>query len=457
MTSPMRSLRARARRGLPALGLSVVLGLAVPVSPAGAQTEPPDDVAASSPRRVLEVNVTNSPNRDNGQPVVAVDPQDPDNLVFVSTDHRPGTTPDKYHCFVAWSMDRGQTWSEVPWPYGDRSMCGDPYLAVDSDGTFYVAFNRLGCPPGVPNPNETLGSCNGVPNHVGVARSLDGGRTWSEPVDTPLFVASTPRLRVDPATDRVYAVGGLRSFSPHAVSVSADHGLTWGATSPLPHQPFGNQIAVHDGILASATALEVVDGQVVPTEPTFQVSIDGGQSFTSSRVTDSEGAPVPPPEGSLVPSATLGATDPVPWVSADPTHPGRFAVMLPRGDDLEVYLTRDAGRTWTGPSVIAAPSAVKPWMEFGPTGLLGVMWRTSAVDAYSVVSFDRGRSFSSPLKVNRTTQPPGDGQPGGDEWSRIVLDHRYAYVTWSDARSGGGIDGIVSRVPVSRYRGNQGP
>jgi len=34
----------------------------------------------------------------------------------------------------------------------DRAMCGDPNLAVDSRGTFYVAFNRLGCAPGEPEP-----------------------------------------------------------------------------------------------------------------------------------------------------------------------------------------------------------------------------------------------------------------------------------------------------------------
>jgi hypothetical protein len=133
--------------------------------------------------------------------------------------------------------------------------------------------------------------------------------------------------------------------------------------------------------------------------------------------------------------------------------------MIPRNDSFEVYLTSNAGRTWTGPSVIAAPGAAKPWIDFGANGNLGVMWRTlggDMVNVYSAVSFDGGNSFSRPLKVNRTPHRYGFPGSGGDEWSRILIDQRYAYVTWSDARSpGGSIDAIIARVPLSLYRGGR--
>jgi hypothetical protein len=32
------------------------------------------------------------------------------------------------------------------------------------------------------------------------------------------------------------------------------------------------------------------------------------------------------------------------------------------------------------------------------------------------------------------------------------MDGTYAYVTWSDGRTGGDVDGIMSRVPLSVYR-----
>lgn len=91
-------------------------------------------------------------------------------------------------------------------------------------------------------------------------------------------------------------------------------------------------------------------------------------------------------------------------------------------------------------------------MDFGPTGALGVMWRTHAVDAYAAVSFDHGGTFSRPVKVNAVTQPVADSGPMSDHWSSIALDDEYAYVVWSDGRGGGAIDAIFGRVPFSMFK-----
>jgi hypothetical protein len=384
-------------------------------------------------------------------------------LVFLSTaDNEAATGLAVFQCFLAYSTDSGAMWTSVDFPLGDAGGCGNPALAVDSHGIFYIAFNLLG---------------GTAPLALGVVRSLDGGRTWSDPVVTPLQVSASPRLIVDTATDYVYAEGS--SATPvgplQAISVSTDHGLTWSPKAPLPDlsaQGLGNQVAVHDGILATAAAQEIVGQTLMTTHPTFWVSFDNGKTWTSHPLTDREGTLVSKPTGNLVPNvATIGeqsTTDPIPWVSADPTHSGRFAVMVPRGDDLEVYITKDAGQRWTGPTVIAAPNAYKPWIGFGPTGLLGVAWRTvssfapggmpplipaptATIDAYSAVSFNGGRSFSAPLRVNHTTEPAGRRIEGGDKHSSIVFGGKYVYVTWSDGRTGGWIDGIMSRVPLSLY------
>ncbi|MFG1923331.1 sialidase family protein [Cryptosporangium sp. NPDC048952] len=431
-----------------ALGLALVLPLTT-----SAQASLPS--AAGGGAGSLEVNVTQASTLSNGQPIVAVNPKNPNNVVYISTDHTPATTTvrTQYHCYAAYSTNGGATWTRVAFPYGNRAECGDPYLAVDSQGTFYTAFNRLGCAPGAPTESSP-GGCGGAPNHVGVARSTDGGRTWSTPVDTPLLIATTPRLRVDAATDKVYAVGTLTPApSPHAVTISSDRGRTWTTpTTTLPDQAFGNQIAVGHGILMTGTCLKVVNNtSIEPTTVTIAVSRDGGKTFTSSLLTDSKGATVAPPSGSTVPSQALLASDPIPWVSADPTKAGRFAVMIPRGDTFEVYVTENAGTKWTGPTVISAPGAFRPWIDFGARGALGVMWRTQPdVDVFSTVSFDHGKTFSPTVKVNKTTQPYFKGE--GDEFSRILVTDKYAYVTWADARSGGQLDGIVGRVPLALYK-----
>lgn len=437
------------RKRVAAVGLSLVLGLGWPAAAASAQAGGPKHPAGSPGQNILEVNVTNDPTRMHGQPQIAIDPRHPNDLVFMSTaDNLAASGLDVFHCFLAYSASGGATWTPVAWPYGDAQGCGNPQLAVDSKGIFYVAFNFLG---------------GTAPSVIGVARSLDGGRTWTAPVGTPLGLSAGPRLVVDNATDDLYAEGAPTPGpygvgSPQAISVSTDHGLTWSAVEPLPAaawQGFGNQVAVNDGIVATANAESVVNnGTAVVTEsPAFYESSDQGKDWTIYPVTDSKRNPVAPPTGSLVPTpATVTTnTDPIPWVAAGPTQPGRFAVMVPTGDDLEVYVTNNAGKTWAGPTAIAAPNAFKPAISFGSTGILAVMWRTTAVDAHSAISFNHGKSFSAPLKVNHVTEPAGVRAEGGDKYSHITIDGEYAYITWSDGRTGGDVDGIMSRVPLCLY------
>ncbi|MGX9883071.1 sialidase family protein [Streptomyces sp. NPDC002276] len=346
-----------ARRGARAMGSGLVAAvLASPFLVTSAQVSPAHSTPAASLR---EVDVTpGTPDRVNGQPVVAVNPKHPDNLVYASTDHIVGGgTLVRVECYAAFSTDDGRTWTRTAWPVSDNPQCGDPYLAVDSKGIFYLGWNQLGCPGDPDDPDGPItGTCDGVPNALGVARSTDGGRTWSHAVDTPAVRAATPRLRVDTATDYVYAVGAspVGQPGPSAVTVSKDHGLTWTPVAELPDQPFGNEIAVHNGVLASATSEVVVGGvSVQPVNPVFEVSRDDGTTFTSFPVTDSAGNAVASPSGDLVPDTRLLASDPIPWVTADPARTDRFALLLPRGDNLEVYVTNNAGRMWTGPTVVA--------------------------------------------------------------------------------------------------------
>ncbi|MFF3567554.1 sialidase family protein [Nocardia jiangxiensis] len=422
----------------------LITGLLVWVAPAGSAT--PVDSSA-----IYEVDVTNTPALKEGQPSLAVNPADPDNLVYTTTifPATPGKGIPVGPCFVAYSTDAGQTWHRTTWPLQAGHQCGEPNVAVDSAGTFYLLDNQV---------NDTL-----LPNlaNMGVvSRSRDGGRTWSAPVVTPLHLSGAPKLRVDQSTGKIYAVGGAQWEQPSAVTVSADGGSTWTAPQtipgahPCPTTPAlaqicgypGRQIAVNHGVLVSGSQ----DGSSV----LVHVSRDDGRTWTSLPVTNGKGVPVVPGTGSLVPSLQVGASgDPLPWLSADSSRAGRFAVMVPRDAAFEVYTTGDNGRTWSGPAVIDAPNAQRPWMEYGPTGDLGVMWRTNAVDAFSTVSFDGGHSFSAPVRVNHVTQPRGQSGPPGDRSSSIALINRYAFVAWSDARAGE-LDGIFGRVPLSAYRHN---
>ena len=165
--------------------------------------------------------------------------------------------------------------------------------------------------PSLPSP----GGCNGVPNHLAISKSLDGGRTWSAPVDTPLLIGVTPRLRIDAANDDIYAVG-QDTAGKIAVSASKNRGATWSTPAVLPEQPFGTQIVVQHGTLAAATGVAVTFDNGVPrfvgTDVIFYTSRDGGATFTAFPVTTTKGTSVTPATGPSFPDLTGGASDPFP-------------------------------------------------------------------------------------------------------------------------------------------------
>ncbi|KAH8896108.1 neuraminidase [Thozetella sp. PMI_491] len=420
-----------------------------------------DGVTSHFPLRaalsIRETPITKSNDTREGQPVVAVNPTNTDNLVFVTT--RFHALPDLEPvggCFLAYSMDRGNTWVNVTadFPLGTAPKCGEPQVFADADGTFYILNNQV-----------FSGLADNMASHPQLTKSTDGGKTWSKPVMTPLFMQGATKLRVDKATGKVYANGASSWEYPAAVSVSSDGGNTWAPFNQIPGPidtcldyqipnlpPVcgfpGRSIAVHDGILASAA-------QGSNGYPEMYVSRDEGVTWTTLPLTDSNGNNVANSTGPMLPVSGVGLpSDPTPWVSADPTKTGRFALMIPREFTLEVYVTEDAGLSFRGPAVIQTPDAQRPAVDFGSSGVLGVMWRTNSsgiLDAYSTVSFDRGRTFAIPLKVTALSQPVGqNGQPG-DRASFIALTDKYAYVAWSDGRDGL-LDAVLAEVPLCLYK-----
>ncbi|KAH8680584.1 Sialidase [Xylariales sp. PMI_506] len=406
---------------------------------------------------IREMDMTRSNGTREGQPVIAINPLDPDNLVYVSTRFYPLPSLSPVGgCFLSYSTDRGRTWYNVTaeYPLGTAPMCGEPQVFTDANGTFYLLNNQV-----------FVSLEDNMASHPQLSKSVDGGKTWSAPSVTPLYMQGATKLRVDQATGKVYANGASSWEYPAAVSVSSDGGETWAAFNQIPGPidvcldyeipdlpPVcgfpGRSIAVHDGILASAA--EGLSGH-----PEMYVSRDDGVTWTTFPLTDSCGNLVANGTGAMLPISGVGLpSDPTPWVSADPTQTGRFALMVPRNFTLEIYVTEDAGEHFTGPAVIQTPDAQRPAVDFGSTGLLGVMWRTNSsgiLDVYSTVSFDSGRTFAPPLKVTHRSEPVGqNGQPG-DRASFIALNGEYAYVAWSDGRDGL-LDGILAEVPIELYR-----
>ncbi|KAK1704902.1 hypothetical protein CaCOL14_012118 [Colletotrichum acutatum] len=321
-----------------------------------------------------------------GQPVVAVNPTNPDDIVFVSTRFHPLPEFEPVGCcFLTYTLDRGITWNNVTadYPLSAAPKCGEPQVSTDANGTFYLLNNQV-----------FSGLKNKMAAHAQLSKSIDGGKTWSVPSVAPLHMQGATKLRVDVATRKVYTDGASSWEYPAAVSVSSDSCETWAAFNQTPGPvdvcpdyqipdlpPIcgfpGRSVAVHDGILASA-ARRVQTGTQRCTRGNFVANGTGAMLAKS---------------GIGLPS------DPTPWASADPASTGHLALMVPRDSTLEIYITDNA-----------AP------FDLGPNDLLGVMWRTNSsgiLDVYSTVSFDGGRNFAAPIKVTGQPQPVGqNGQPG---------------------------------------------
>ncbi|MBS0419688.1 MAG: exo-alpha-sialidase [Proteobacteria bacterium] len=175
---------------------------------------------------------------------IAVNPQNPWNLVAGTNDYRIFNTRESRNDGSGWAyttFDGGRTWRNIQLPHltfqtgatgalSDMDSAGDPAVAFGPHNTVYYAnlvFSRL---------NDASG--------VVVNKSTDGGRTWGEPViihtdgvdasgnplDTPYF-NDKEWITVDPRTGTVYVTWTSfgPSDSPIQVSRSDDGGKTWSA------------------------------------------------------------------------------------------------------------------------------------------------------------------------------------------------------------------------------------
>jgi hypothetical protein len=152
------------------------------------------------------------PTDEAGEPVVAVNPIHPNNIVAA---WMQGHSQD---IVAAVTLDGGQTWERIPIPLttcsgGPFLGTGDPWLSFAPNGDLY-AVAVIG------NSLSKRG--------IGVSKSGDGGLHWSAALLIPesVIVADHPSLTADPKDARfVYAIWnnlGIAVFSR-----TTDGGLTW--------------------------------------------------------------------------------------------------------------------------------------------------------------------------------------------------------------------------------------
>lgn len=401
-------------------------------------------------------------------------------------------------CHVFISHNRGNNWKRVtPSPMQSplANLCGDPMANFGPRGQIYLAGNAFHYPAdGVDAPAYAVPPFVTLPQEVigqSFNRSLDGGRTWSPESIIPL-AQDRPLMTVDESTGSIYVTAdclvynqatniGNYGCTPGSrnLAVSTDQGQTWtpsvNVRNTLPptrtltpgrlhNISIGggiDYIAAAQGVFAavgstSGNAEEATRRSARQADSPglqFEYSTDNGVTFTQEQIpgVTCSGSQTPTPAG----------------LAADPTHRGTFAMVLlctPSARTARIFVTHDLGATWTetaGLGVAPPPDFQgnpgpfginRPWIAYGPTGALGVMWRenyTSAAigaigmntpgpqDVFLALSADRGKTFGTPIKLNSAASPPPDPrQIFGDDLSHLILDQHFAYVVWGDWRSG---------------------
>jgi hypothetical protein len=483
-------------------------------NPAIAQTSAIDlPVNQATSYKGEEFLLVGNADRGGGEPVIAISPKNP-NIIIVgvmANNHyvegaplgkgqerisiqsrvKYRNTPGASITTFAISYDRGRTWAFFDDPFRDyfkMNGTADAYVGAGKDGTLFIGamnfFPQNASPLQLelekePDPGLLYGA-------IDLASSSDNGKTWGTPLHvmgqaTPLqeygpgvkpnFLGKTPYdrpfLTTDMSTGTIYIPGNGSGGDPiHRetfIRASDDNGKSWGLVFSYdsPDYPQGggaSRPAAAAGVLGLAyvaSSIPASAGNGTGKCPciVFEASRDEGKTFDRHVVKYDV----------VLPRGFGGMGSPA--LAADPSHPGRFAVMvLTEGNaEMQMYVTDDYGKMWKGPvkaGGVAGTTISKPDIGYSPHGDLAAMWLAVSPDGsysmWSSGSHDGGLTFGAPIHVSQGTSPARatikyrGNHWDGDDLSSIAVDDEYAHIVWADGRAGF-LGAWYARVPLSSY------
>jgi hypothetical protein len=461
---------------------------------------------AVPPGGAFQVQVTSNPTGfSSGEPEIAINPTNPNNLfIDYATFPVPETlfsTAPTHPCGGQISMDRGLTWQSGTLPFEQQTnpfgpptfsgVCEDGFTAFGPDGTLYAGGDNtfglqiVGAPPCPANSAEGPGpACYKLPGDDPFARSTDGGKTWTQlpyPIGSqgyglgtafggsgfnfapgsghPVDTYDRPFIAVDQSNGTVYVAAqnilDHERFVTHSTNKGASWGTIYAIDSPTyPQSGFASNIGVHKGVLAVSYTAAPTQGGCAATCLIFETSTDFGATWIRH----------------VVPLINA-ESQPNAFLATDPVGQGHFALQVldSTGTVNQVYTTRNFGATWSGPTNVTEPGGnvhFKPWLSYGPSGQLALVWRTwegtpnlstTPYDVFVAIGREQGTNgtvFSSPMELGSPAAPFGTGG-GGDDFSQVQLDNQYVHAAWGDSRSG--LTQVeYARIPLTAFKGNNG-
>jgi hypothetical protein len=442
-------------------GLRAAVGMTVPIVPTASSDDPDVAVAPAG--------------RPRAEPAVTVDPRDPNRVVVGMNDYEPTPSP---RANLYTSLDGGRSFrGPVMWPLDQgATFSGDPSLAADPQGRTYFSFAEYA-------PAGTRGA-----GGIYVARSPDGGRTWSPNltrVATDNLQLSNGRcdfndkdeITVDGRRGDVFVAWTNYDYdgsadcgdglAPAMVARSTDHGRHFrtsvasgpdeASTGAMPRVgPDGTVYVAYTSYSYSA---------LCPYELSYGVQIvvarstDHGRHFKRADATPLVCKPYQP-------SLTLGSyrtyTFPSFEVAPDGTLVLATVVQNNQHSELLVVRSRDHGQSWQDvatPTMSAAAQYQMPRLARGPGNLLALTYIEQLPGGlYSCViatTRNNATGWSSPVTVSTEesfgTNPNFQGGYDGDYIGLAIGTDLVAHPAWTDVRSAYANEDIwTRRVPIGQ-------
>jgi hypothetical protein len=318
------------------------------------------------------------------EPHLAINPARPSNLIATWQQDRWSNGAAR-GVVAASSSDGGATWARRAPPFsrcagGAAERASDPWVAIGPTGIAHLMALT------VTGSAFAAGSQSGMM----MARSTDGGLTWSAPVsliqDTAPFFNDKNSVTADPfdpnfvyaAWDRLQQNAGGPAF----LARSVDAGVTWetaraiydpGTTSQI----IGAEVVItNEGhLLYFFTQIDAVGSQSQSSVALVR-SLDRGRTFESPVIVNrllSVGTRDPDTQGQIRDGAILMHAAAGPGVVVVAWQDGRFSSG--GRDGIAFSQSRDGGRTWSAPvQVNAAPAfaAFTPQPQVSSDGTISV-------------------------------------------------------------------------------------
>lgn len=453
---------------------------------------------AAAKEQIFETNVTNDLNLASGEPMIGVDPKNPNNLAVIEftlgSKQRPANSYDQQDYSIAIndyqgtmgnsgrvliSKDGGRSWT----PKAPPTIGGDPYLAYGPKSEIYA-----GAEGGHQLDPKTDLSRVAEFGEIGLSVSTDGGNSFSkfQTAGTPI---NRPWLSVDWSNGKVYTVssgtydassGRHNARTPGSIS---DRWLvTWAPRLTAKSEPRrlggpdfsaagGSTIATAHGVVAATFVLggpppgqgAAPPGATRPVPASLQAAVAGRVTACSTEApclffetTADDGrnwtrhyVPVTDLNGQRV------------GVVADPKRPGHYTITGLTGDKTNFFAMRtaDSGKTWSKPVILPQVTKAvkfKQWTAIGPSGVIGLIWKdrrddlTSPEQVAKTVTVGANRAFEHAFDVYSSISCDGGttwtkplrvnsktspaGPPGSDDFAYMALDSQNAHLVWGDRR-----------------------